>query len=112
MAMANLSGVVSTLSLALAFLWPAHRGQQADPELTPIGKDQAIVAQQEWNTELPFGLPVPRKLYCSPLTRALQTCEITFREIMINGSVVIVEVFPSIVYTLRSIHFDWEPELP
>ncbi|TFK38871.1 phosphoglycerate mutase-like protein [Crucibulum laeve] len=49
-----------------------------DPLLTPVGEQQAVDAQVAWKVELPFGIPLPDKLYSSPLTRALKTCEITF----------------------------------
>ncbi|GLB44500.1 putative phosphoglycerate mutase family protein [Lyophyllum shimeji] len=49
-----------------------------DPELTTLGKGQAVDAQDAWKAELAFGIRLPEKLYCSPLTRALRTCEITF----------------------------------
>lgn len=61
-----------------------------DPELTSIGKDQVVTARNGWNAELPFGIPLPQKLYCSPLTRAMQTCDITFREIVNTRCVVVV----------------------
>jgi len=60
-----------------------------DPELTSIGKDQAVIAHEGWTTERPFGILLPQKLYCSPLTRAMQTCEITFRDIVSSRCVVV-----------------------
>ena len=35
-----------------------------------------------WEREMAANIPIPRKLYCSPLTRALQTCEITFKSVI------------------------------
>lgn len=51
-----------------------------DPLLTDIGEHQAIVARDAWNTEMSFKLQLPGKFYCSPLTRAMRTCQITFEE--------------------------------
>lgn len=49
-----------------------------DPELTTIGKGQGVDAHDAWKAELAFGIPLPGKLYASPMTRALRTCELTF----------------------------------
>ncbi|KAF9448758.1 phosphoglycerate mutase-like protein [Macrolepiota fuliginosa MF-IS2] len=49
-----------------------------DPELTPIGINQAIEAKHGWEAELPFRITLPDKLYSSPLTRAADTLHITF----------------------------------
>ncbi len=49
--------------------------------LTSIGERQAANANAMWNQELASNIPLPSKLYCSPLTRALQTCMITFDSI-------------------------------
>ncbi|KAL0960422.1 hypothetical protein HGRIS_005465 [Hohenbuehelia grisea] len=49
-----------------------------DAELTDLGKGQAQAAGQAWKTELAAGIPLPGKFYCSPLTRALSTSQITF----------------------------------
>ncbi|TFY77106.1 hypothetical protein EWM64_g6905 [Hericium alpestre] len=53
-----------------------------DPSLTSIGEGQARTAYAVWATELPRGMPLPHKLYASPLTRALQTYELTFTGII------------------------------
>ena len=44
--------------------------------MTPLGIEQAHVIQDMWKTESLHGLAPPHKLYCSPLSRALRTCEI------------------------------------
>jgi broad specificity phosphatase PhoE len=61
----------------LAFLIPA-----ADPRLTPIGEEQAHSAHAAWEREILRGLPVPRRFYCSPLTRAIRTLQLTFEGIL------------------------------
>ncbi|KAF9459982.1 phosphoglycerate mutase-like protein [Collybia nuda] len=53
-----------------------------DPELTAIGISQAVTVNDEWKAEFPFGIPLPEKLYTSPLTRAMKTCEVTFEGIL------------------------------
>ncbi|KAF8166460.1 phosphoglycerate mutase-like protein [Mycena galopus ATCC 62051] len=53
-----------------------------DPELTALGKAQAVEANRMWKAERALApgmeIPLPERLYCSPLTRALQTQVITF----------------------------------
>ncbi|KAK1234729.1 putative phosphoglycerate mutase pmu1, partial [Marasmius sp. AFHP31] len=49
-----------------------------DPELTTIGEDQARVANAVWKEEFHFNIPLPRRRYCSPMTRALRTYVLTF----------------------------------
>ncbi|KAG2143629.1 histidine phosphatase superfamily [Suillus clintonianus] len=53
-----------------------------DPELTEVGKDQAKSAHDAWKQELKFDIPLPGKLYSSPLTRAIHTHQITFDSII------------------------------
>ncbi|KIL58025.1 hypothetical protein M378DRAFT_112451 [Amanita muscaria Koide BX008] len=53
-----------------------------DPELTQLGISQAAQANEAWKKELSFDIPQPDKMYCSPLTRALSTHEISFRGIV------------------------------
>lgn len=53
-----------------------------DPELTMLGKDQAKAAHDAWKQERKFDIPIPGKLYCSPLTRAIHTNKITFDSII------------------------------
>ncbi len=81
----------------LAFLIPA-----ADPRLTPIGEEQARSAHAAWECEILRGLPVPQKFYCSPLTRATRTLELTFEGILpAQLKPVILEVIsfvPSLVH--------------
>ncbi|KAF7366032.1 F-box domain-containing protein [Mycena venus] len=50
----------------------------ADPELSGIGKAQAADANETWKAERAAGIPLPERLYCSPMTRAMQTNVITF----------------------------------
>ncbi|KAK7433653.1 putative phosphoglycerate mutase pmu1 [Stygiomarasmius scandens] len=49
-----------------------------DAPLTPLGKDQAKQVRAAWQQELPFNIFLPETHYCSPMTRAMQTCLITF----------------------------------
>jgi len=53
-----------------------------DPRLTPIGEEQARSAHTAWEREILRGLPVPQRFYCSPLTRAISTLQLTFEGIL------------------------------
>lgn len=75
----------------------------ADPELTPIGINQAIEAKRGWEAELPFNITLPEKLYSSPLTRAIDTLKVTFEGIVLGDvederPVIVVEVSPGVYY--------------
>ncbi|KAG8697353.1 hypothetical protein FRC08_006581 [Ceratobasidium sp. 394] len=61
-------------------------GVVADPELTDLGKQQAQLAHDAWVTELAKKdpVPLPTKLFLSPLSRAASTLEITFRGILLG----------------------------
>ncbi|KAJ7908384.1 histidine phosphatase superfamily [Mycena leptocephala] len=61
-----------------------------DPELTAIGKEQAVGVNKVWKAELAANIPVPGRLYCSPMTRAMQTNAITFEGVS-NGRTLVVE---------------------
>lgn len=56
-----------------------------DPDLTPIGEGQADATRTLWETELQFGIPLPNKMYCSPISRAIQTHNLTFRGLLPSG---------------------------
>jgi broad specificity phosphatase PhoE len=47
-----------------------------------LGEDQAKAAHDAWKQERKFDIPIPGKLYCSPLTRAIHTNKITFDSII------------------------------
>lgn len=74
----------------------------ADPELTALGESQARSAHNAWESELASKIPLPEKLYCSPLTRALRTAKMTFDGILTdeNRKTMIVEVRARILMTL------------
>ncbi|KIM58753.1 hypothetical protein SCLCIDRAFT_1218290 [Scleroderma citrinum Foug A] len=57
-----------------------------DAELTLKGEGQADEVHAAWQEELQFGLPLPDKLYCSPLTRAIRTNQRTFSGLLPAGS--------------------------
>jgi broad specificity phosphatase PhoE len=54
----------------------------ADPHLTAIGEEQGRSAHAAWEREILRGVPVPQKYYCSPLTRAIRTLELTFIDVL------------------------------
>ncbi|KAJ7132667.1 histidine phosphatase superfamily [Mycena filopes] len=60
-----------------------------DPELTNLGKDQAARVNHLWKEELGAGIPLPEKLYCSPMTRAIQTNLITFEGVSTRRPVIV-----------------------
>jgi len=53
----------------------------ADANLTDIGEQQALDAHALWKSLLPGGIPVPETFYVSPLTRAIQTADLSFKEL-------------------------------
>ncbi|KAL1683075.1 histidine phosphatase superfamily, partial [Schizophyllum commune] len=67
--------------------WAKLNGDDAitwgpDPELTPLGKDQARDVNAMWKQEIQGGMPLPDFLYSSPFTRALDTLRITFGDFL------------------------------
>jgi len=70
-----------------------------DPRLTPLGESQARAANAAWKAEIPANIPLPRSLYSSPLSRAANTCRITFEDIVIDR-----DHAPLIVENLREVN--------
>lgn len=65
----------------------------ADPELTPQGIEQAKNVNEAWKTELEYSIPLPDKLYTSPMRRAIKTNQVTFEGLLRLGlKTTIVEV--------------------
>ncbi|KAJ7046333.1 histidine phosphatase superfamily [Mycena alexandri] len=60
-----------------------------DPELTDLGKDQASRLNHLWKEELGAAIPPPEKLYCSPMTRAMQTNILTFEGVSTRRTLVV-----------------------
>lgn len=56
----------------------------ADPRLTDTGERQAREAHAAWQCERSrdVPVPVPQRFYCSPLTRAIRTFELTFENLL------------------------------
>ena len=70
--------------------------------MTQLGISQATHAHNAWKEELAFQIPLPDKMYCSPLTRAIRTHEIIFRGIVPESErsarkTVVVEVWCTIL---------------
>ncbi|KAK2464592.1 hypothetical protein APHAL10511_003381 [Amanita phalloides] len=63
-----------------------------DAELTQLGLDQARGARDAWRAERAFGIPLPDRMYCSPLTRALRTHEITFGDAIPARKTLVLEM--------------------
>lgn len=57
----------------------------ADANLTDLGKGQAQDVFELWKTLLPKGIPPPQTYYVSPLTRAVETADITFVGLELPG---------------------------
>ncbi|KAG9089799.1 hypothetical protein FS749_001052 [Ceratobasidium sp. UAMH 11750] len=57
-----------------------------DAELTDLGKQQARLAHNTWATELAKKdpVPLPTKLFSSPMSRAASTLDITFDGVLLN----------------------------
>jgi len=53
----------------------------SDAHLTPTGAQQALAAHALWAQHLPHGLPAPQTYYVSPLTRTVQTADLTFQHL-------------------------------
>ncbi|TEB28248.1 phosphoglycerate mutase-like protein [Coprinellus micaceus] len=62
-----------------------------DPPLTAKGIAQAQHTREVWEQELQHGLVPPGKIFCSPHSRALKTCEIVFDGYFTDGRVTVVE---------------------
>ncbi|EEB89202.1 hypothetical protein MPER_12724, partial [Moniliophthora perniciosa FA553] len=62
-----------------------------DAELTPLGEDQARAVNKAWKTEVAFNIPLPRRRYCSPMTRALSTYILTFEDIPLEYRPLVLE---------------------
>ncbi|CAG8972198.1 hypothetical protein HYALB_00007340 [Hymenoscyphus albidus] len=57
----------------------------ADAEITPNGVAQAQVAADYWATQIALQkIPIPQSFYTSPLTRCLQTANITFSQLRLR----------------------------
>lgn len=50
----------------------------ADARLTPTGKAQAQLAGRTFRSAWGRGMPRPQQYRCSPLSRCLETCDLTF----------------------------------
>lgn len=73
----------------------------ADPFLTALGEDQARNANAAWKAELSKGIPLPQKLYSSPMRRAMRTLVFTFDGILTETSPkpVVIEVYHAVWLT-------------
>ncbi|KAH7335706.1 histidine phosphatase superfamily [Rhizoctonia solani] len=76
-----------------------------DALLTDLGKQQAQLAHNTWVTELakPDPVPLPTKLFSSPMSRAASTLDITFTGILLTESGKNDKVRPYIMEGLREV---------
>ena len=98
MEMEKLFGVVR-ISLIFNFFLILYTHDVADPQLTPLGIEQAYIIHDMWKTESSHGLAPPHRIYCSPLSRALRTCDIMLDGVFRHnhGPVTVVEVSNSLL---------------
>ena len=53
----------------------------ADANLTTVGQQQAKDVNTLWKQQLPHGIPAPETYYVSPLTRTIETADLSFNEL-------------------------------
>ena len=51
----------------------------ADAHLTEVGQGQAKDVHKLWSSLLPEGIPPPETYYVSPLTRTIETADLSFK---------------------------------
>lgn len=51
----------------------------ADANLTAIGQQQAKDVNTLWSQQIPHGIPTPETYYVSPLTRTIETADLSFQ---------------------------------
>ena len=51
----------------------------SDANLTEVGQGQAKDVHELWKSLLPNGIPAPETYYVSPLTRAIETADLSFQ---------------------------------
>lgn len=57
-----------------------------DAHLTSVGEQQARDVNILWSAQLPHGLPAPETYYVSPLTRTIQTADLSFANLSLPPS--------------------------
>jgi broad specificity phosphatase PhoE len=50
----------------------------ADANLTTVGQQQALDVNALWKQQIPHGIPAPETYYVSPLTRTIETADLSF----------------------------------
>ncbi|KAI4666536.1 uncharacterized protein J4E79_002575 [Alternaria viburni] len=58
----------------------------ADANLTTVGQDQALAVNKLWAEQLPLGIPPPQTYYVSPLTRTIETANLSFKSLPLPSS--------------------------
>ncbi|CAO2650114.1 Nn.00g014060.m01.CDS01 [Neocucurbitaria sp. VM-36] len=53
----------------------------SDATLTTLGQQQALDVHTLWHAQLPHGIPPPETYYVSPLTRTIETADLTFQDL-------------------------------
>lgn len=70
----------------------------ADAHLTEVGQGQALDAHNLWESLLPHGIPTPETCYVSPLTRAIQTADLTFKGLDLSGGTQYAPIVKEVVH--------------
>ncbi|KAI4645202.1 hypothetical protein J4E93_006002 [Alternaria ventricosa] len=58
----------------------------ADANLTTVGQDQALAVNKLWAEQLSLGIPPPQTYYVSPLTRTIETANLSFKSLPLPES--------------------------
>ncbi|KAF2623883.1 phosphoglycerate mutase-like protein [Macroventuria anomochaeta] len=53
----------------------------SDALLTPVGQQQARDVNTLWKEQLQYGMPAPETYYVSPLTRTIETADLSFQDL-------------------------------
>jgi broad specificity phosphatase PhoE len=56
----------------------------SDAHLTGLGQDQAKNVHDLWRKLLAKGIPPPERYYVSPLTRTIETADLSFKELALG----------------------------
>ena len=57
----------------------------SDARLTSVGEQQALAVRALWKAQLARGMPPPDRYIVSPLTRTVQTADLSFRNLELPG---------------------------
>lgn len=76
----------------------------ADAQLTPTGQQQARDVNALWTQQLPLGIPAPDRYYVSPLTRTLETADLSFAHLALPGGKPYVPLVKELLREALGVH--------